>query len=57
MRNVTQFFRDSDEFWPEIFGVDSMNLAKFARFRPLYGVSVRIEKFLTQRIHLALFVE
>ena len=56
MRNVTQFFRDSDEFWPEIFGVDSMNLAKFARFRPFYGVSVHIEKFLTQRIHLALFV-
>ena len=57
MRNVTQFFRDSDEFWPEIFGVDSMNLAKFARFRPFYGVSVHIEKFLTQRIHLAPFVE
>ena len=56
MRNVTQFFRDSDEFSPEIFGVDSMNLAKFARFRPFYGVSVHIEKFLTQRIHLALFV-
>ena len=57
MRNVTQFFRDSDEFSPEIFGVDSMNLAKFARFRPFYGVSVHIEKFLTQRIHLAPFVE
>ena len=56
MRNVTQFFRDSDETRVGIFGPDSTHLAFFVMWRPFLWLFGHVENFSTRPIALASFV-
>ena len=56
MRNVTHFFRDSDETRVGIFGADSTALAFFVMWRPFLWLFGHVENFSTRPIALASFV-